>query len=359
MRVSLIAGMLAAVALAATATHAQPGLSTKTDYDLAYKADRIDDEAQREITLLQQRAVSALQAGNYAEAETALSTILKNSRRTSGANFLMGLSKIGLEKWDEARVYLEAAVAEEPARPEPKTRLGITYVKLNNADGAKQQRDALAALDASCNRACADATWISEGITLIDQALASEEAARRVTAASLAAVAAPSAAEAKGFDPVKYNLVSFSDTDELYDLLTKEGRCPVNKTAEPRQPCALILYRPADGSPDAHASNFKPVFKIVNRRSIWAIHDKKLQKIRIEDLYFDNVDVIGGKRASYISVALIGNAENKANCAKGLTCLAQLVEQDMFRMYTNMPPSVVEVIWGSVGMKDPGTQRVR
>jgi hypothetical protein len=30
----------------------------------------------------------------------------------------------------------------------------------------------------------------------------------------------------------------------------------------------------------------------------------------------------------------------------------------MFRMYTNMPDSVVQVIWGG-GMKDPGTVRIR
>ena len=32
------------------------------------------------------------------------------------------------------------------------------------------------------------------------------------------------------------------------------GRCPPNKTADERQPCALILYRPLDGSTDARAA---------------------------------------------------------------------------------------------------------
>jgi hypothetical protein len=80
--------------------------------------------------------------------------------------------------------------------------------------------------------------------------------------------------------------------------------------------------------------------------------------VKIEDLYYDNDDVIGQKRVKYTSVALVGNAENKANCDAKQPCLANLVSEDMFRMYGNMPDSVVEVVWGA-GMKDVGTVRVR
>ena len=359
MRALMLTGLVLAATLAfAGAAHAQEGLSTGPDYNLIDKADRVDENGQRDVNLLRQRALAALQVKDYAGAEIALAEVLRFKNPTPGANFLMGLAKIGLEKWTEAQPYLEAATVDEPQRPEPKTRLAITYVKLDNPEAAKQQRTALAALDASCSKTCADAQWISEGILLIDQALSSDQAAARISAGALAAVAPPPIDPEKGFEPEKYNLVTFTDTNDLYDLLTAEGRCPPNKTADERQPCALILYRPLGGSTDARAANFKPVFKVVNRSTIWAIHDKKLQKVRLEDLFFDEVDVIGKQRAKYISVAVIGNVENKANCAKGLVCLAQLVAQDMFNMYTNMPPSVVEVIWGA-GMKDPGTVRVR
>jgi hypothetical protein len=355
MRVHLLAGLLvAAMSGFAGAAQAQPGLSTKPDYELTYKSDRIDENTQRDLNQLQNHAVNALQAKDYAAAEVGLAELLRRGRTGSGANFLMGLAKIGLEKWDEAQPYLEAAVAEEPKRPEPKTRLGITYAKLNKIDAARLQRAALAGLDAECKRTCKDAAWIIEGLALLDEALRSDEAANRVSAAALAAVSAPS----KGFDPETYNLVTFTNTDDLYELLTQEGRCPPKKTAAQRQPCALILYRPTQDMADARATNFKPVFKIENRKSIWAIHDKQLQKVRIEDLYFDNVDVIGQTRATHFSVALVGNAENQANCDKGLICLKHLVAEDMFSMYGNMPDSVVEVIWGG-GMKDVGTVRVR
>ncbi len=354
-----LSGLLLAAALGfAGAAYAQPGLSTKPDYDLIYKSDRIDEDTERDISQRYRDGIAALQAKDYAAAELALTSVVQRKGAPANTNFLMGITKIGLEKWGEAQPFLEAAVLDEPKRPEPKTRLGLTYVKLENAEAAKLQRDALAGLAADCKTTCADATWINEGIMLLDQAL-KPGATAKISAASLAAVAPASSEEADtGFDPAKYNLVPFDDTENLYALLTEAGRCPEKTTAAPRQPCALILYEPRDGSTGARAANFKPVFKIVNRTTIWAIHDKKLQKVKIEELYHDNVDIIGGQKTAYISVALIGNAENQANCDAGKQCLGNLVSQDMFRMYGNMPDSVVEVIWGA-GMKDVGTIRIR
>jgi hypothetical protein len=152
--------------------------------------------------------------------------------------------------------------------------------------------------------------------------------------------------------------VTFTNTADLYTLLTRDGRCAPKKLAEPRQPCALILYRPEDGDTGGLSANFKPVFRVDSRASVWAIHDKKLQKVRIESLYFDIEQIIGQKQATYRSVALIGNEENQANCDKGQPCLSHLVAENLFSMYGNMPDSVVEVIWGT-GMKDPGTIRIR
>jgi Flp pilus assembly protein TadD len=349
--------VIASSALAAAA-HAQPGLSTGPDYDLIDKAERIDDNADSGLPQLRQQGLAALQAKDFATAESAFSEVLRRNPSAIGASFMLGLSKIGLEKWEEAKTALERAVVDEPNRPEPKTRLGLTYVMLQDLAGARRQRDALVMLDADCESACADAAWIKDGLAALDQALAPGVKAR-VSAASLAAVSvAPPTTQSGTFDPAKYSLVTFDNPEALYDLLTKEGRCLPNKTAAPRQPCALILYRPTDGSVGSLAANFKPVFKVTSRNAIWAIHDKQLQKIKIDNLYLDVVDVIGGKRTNYESVALVGNAENAANCEQGKPCLGNLVAEDMFNMYRNMPDSVVKVIWGG-GMEDPGTVRVR
>jgi hypothetical protein len=356
---ALLGSIIVASLSLPAASLAQEGLSTGPDYDLIHKADRIDDNANNGLAQVQQQGIAALQAKDFAGAETAFAEILQRNPSATGASFLLGLSQIGQEKWDAAKVSLERAVIDEPKRPEPKTRLGLTYVMLKDSDNARVQRDALATLDAQCMESCKDAVWIKDGLTALDQALAQNGTTARLSAASLAAVSVtPPPTQPGVFDPTRYSLVKFDDQGDLYDLLTKEGRCQPGKTAAPRQPCALILYRPTDGSAGSLSANFKPVFKVVNRNTIWAIHDKQLQKIKIDNLYFDVVDVIGGKKTTYESIALVGNAENTANCDQGKPCLGNLVQQDMFRMYTNMPDSVVQVIWGG-GMKDPGTVRVR
>ncbi len=345
-----------AMALAGAA-HAQVGLSTKPNYDAIYNADRIDEGAQVTLALLHQEAITALQAQDYPKAEVALREMLQRNKPTPDANFLMGLTKTGLEKWDEARGFLELAVVSEPRRPEPKTRLGLIYAKFDRMDAAKQQREALAALSFACGDTCPDATWIADGLHTLDQALSSSEAASRISAAALASVSIVPTGT-KDFDPTDYSLVAFSDPHDLYDLLTQPGRCEPGKTAAPRQPCALILYRPTEDTEDTLAANFKPVFKVVSRSTIWAIHGKELKKIKIENLYYDDDEIIGKKKTTYNSTALIGNVENETNCNASRPCLGHLVAQDMFRMYGSMPDSVVAVIWGD-GMKDVGTQRIR
>lgn len=346
--------------LAGTA-NAQPGLSTKPNYDAIEKADRIDENAQLSLNTLHNNAILALNAKDFATAERFLASLVSRNPSTEDANFLMGLAKTGLGKWGEARPYLEAAVQKEPLRPEPKTRLGLTYLKLNEFDAAKRQRAGLASLDAACKQSCADATWIKDGLTTLDQALAPGSAA--TLAAASTQPAAPLTGETTNFDPRKYNLVTFTNTADLYGLLTADGRCAPKKLAEPRQPCALILYRPAKGAKGGLTANFKPVFRIDSRGSVWAIHNKKLQKVKIEELYFDIEQIIGEEKTTYTSVAVIGNAENKANCDKGLPCLSNLVSQDMFSMYATMPPSVVKEIWGggmqAVGTESMGKDRIR
>lgn len=360
---SSFAAVIVAIGLSmAGVANAQVGLSTGPDYDLIDKAERVDDNAQLAFSALSRVGAEALRNKNYPAAERIFSDLLSRNPSNPDANFLMGLTKIGLENWAEAKGFLEVAVRQDPKRPEPRTRLGLTYVKLDDMDSARKQRAELANMDRDCKGACEDAVWIADGLVLLDQALSPN---RPVAAASVNAPtgSAPSPAAAmapasKELNPADYSLVTFDDPHDLYDLLTQEGRCPPNKLAEPRQPCALILYARVSDAGDGRQSNFKPVFKVVSKTAIWAIHDKKLQKIRIENLYHDEEEIIGKKKSSYRSIALIGNAENKTNCEQARPCLASLVAQDMFRMYANMPDSVVEVIWGS-GMKDPGTIRIR
>ncbi len=342
----------------------EKGLWNAPDYDANYNSARISEDTAREFAGRYKAAVAALEGKDFVTAEAILVDLMRRNTSKTDASFLMGLAKTGLNKWDEARTYLEVAVVEEPTRPEPKTRLGLTYVQLGALDAARDQRRQLAGLNTDCNKTCPDAKWIGEGLIVLDEALAPERMAGAsvIEAPRAPADAQPAAGGVAGapkeIDPAKYSLVAFQDQHDLYDLLTKDGRCPVKELAEPRQPCALVLYTPIGDVSKGRAANFKPVFGVISRKAVWAIHDKKLQKVGIEDLYFDNDDLIGAKGATYRSAAVIGNAENRLNCESGMPCLNSLVAQDMFRMFGNMPDSVVAVIWGE-GMKDVGTTRIR
>ncbi|MEZ6029092.1 MAG: tetratricopeptide repeat protein [Hyphomonadaceae bacterium] len=338
--------LLAGLALP-LAAHAQPGLSTKPNYDGVYNADRIDENQQRQLQILHDAATDALKAQDFAAAEATLAQLVKRDPTTMDANFLMGLAKSGLNKWDEARTYLEAAVKSEPKRPEPKARLGLAYMMLDDREGASRQRAELFKLDQSCMGGCSDAQWIAEGLALIDQALISPDAALASTLTASPAPATTSVASVTGFDPSKYSLVVFGGTADLYDALTRDGRCAPKALAAPREPCALILYRPVDEEPGGKNINFRPVFRVDSRTVIWSTQNGRLQKVKIEDLFSDTADTATQKRATFRATALVGNAENKANCEAGLPCLNSLGSQDMFKMYQGMPDTVVKTIWGS------------
>ena len=343
-------GLLAACSLALVMTaHAQPGLSTKPNYDGIFNADRIDESTQRDLAALHKAATDALAAQDFAAAEAALIDLVGRNPTTVDSSFLMGLAKIGLGKWDEARQHLEKAVKSEPKRPEPKSRLGLAYVMLKNPEAAKRQRAELASLDAACKSTCADATWIAEGLAAIDHALAAPDAALASILAAAGPTTAPttSVASVQGFDPSKYSLVAFGGTADLYDALTRDGRCAPKAAGTPREPCALILYRPVVEDPADSNANFRPVFRVESRTAIWATLNGKLQKVKIEDLFADTADTFAAKGVKFRAVALVGNAENRANCATGLPCLSALGSQDMFTMYASMPDNVVKAIWGN------------
>lgn len=343
-------GLLAACSLAFTlAAHAQPGLSTKPNYDGIYNADRIDESTQRDLAALHTTATEALAAQNFAAAEATLTDLVSRNPTTVDANFLMGLAKSGLGKWDEARQHLEKAVKSEPKRPEPKSRLGLAYVMLKNPEAAKRQRAELASLDASCKGTCADAKWIAEGLAAIDYALAAPDASLAGVLAAVAPAANQTTAVAsvQGFDTTKYSLVVFGGSADLYDALTRDGRCAPKAAGTPREPCALILYKPVVEEPGGTNANFRPVFRVVSRTEIWATLNGKLQKVKVEDLFADTADTFTAKGVKFRAVALVGNAENRANCTAGLPCLDALGAQDMFKMYSSMPDNVVKAIWGN------------
>lgn len=118
-----------------------------------------------------QNGVEALQARNFVVAEGIFEDFLLTNPNHADANFMLGVTKMSMEKWEEAKKYLEIAVRKNAKAPDPKSRLGVTLAKLGDVNGAMEQRAALEKMDKDCKGKCRNAQWISNGIAMIDAAL--------------------------------------------------------------------------------------------------------------------------------------------------------------------------------------------
>lgn len=166
--VSLALG--AAMAMTAGVAQAQPGLSGGNDLDAIDRSHRLDQEKERLRESTRKTGLAALQAGDFTAAERSFAALLTYDPTTSDASYLMGLAQLGQEKWQEAKLSLQAAVANEPTRPEPKARLGVAHVMLGDINSAADQHDALSAMWNACNR-CENAQAIADSLTMLDRVL--------------------------------------------------------------------------------------------------------------------------------------------------------------------------------------------
>lgn len=115
--------------------------------------------------------VVALEANDFVKAERDFAKSLRYNSGDAAARFYMGVTKMKLEKWDEAKRYLKTPARVMRKAPEPKSHLGVTYAKLGDIDGAKAQRAALVKLAERCNGTCELSPNIADGIRMIDEAL--------------------------------------------------------------------------------------------------------------------------------------------------------------------------------------------
>jgi uncharacterized protein HemY len=134
--------------------------------------------------------VRALKAGEFARAEEIFVEIARreesgysafymstanraNRKRDDGeANFYLGVARMNLGKWQEAKGPLEIAAEKQPMHPDPKSRLGVTYAKLGDIAGANAQRADLVKMEGACKDACELSPFILDGIRMIDEAVA-------------------------------------------------------------------------------------------------------------------------------------------------------------------------------------------
>lgn len=170
----LSALMLAVACSMSGGAAAQKGLSTGPNLDGMDNANRIAENTRRKLDGMRKEGLEALQKQDFAGAEKAFGKLAGQEPTLSDAHYLLGVARIGLQNWAGARQSLETAIQKEPDRPDPKGRLGVTYVRLGELDLAKKQRDDLAALSARCN-GCPDATRIADNLGLLDRALAAAQ----------------------------------------------------------------------------------------------------------------------------------------------------------------------------------------
>lgn len=130
----------------------------KLENNAALSAKRYDD------------GVAALKAKNFAVAEGIFDEVLRENANHAEANFMMGVAKMSLGKWEDAKTYLRIAVKKKPKDPDPKSRLGVVLVRLGDTAGAKEQRDALVKMQKDCQSGCRNAEFIANGIAMIDGA---------------------------------------------------------------------------------------------------------------------------------------------------------------------------------------------
>jgi tetratricopeptide (TPR) repeat protein len=116
--------------------------------------------------------VAALQANDYAKAEEIFADNLRYNSSNPTLRFYMGVAKMNLGKWDEARGYLKTAARELRKSPDPKSRLGVTYAKLGDVERAQAQRQHLVKMAEACKGTCKQSAYIADGIRLIDEAIA-------------------------------------------------------------------------------------------------------------------------------------------------------------------------------------------
>lgn len=147
-----------------------------------------------------------------------------------------------------------------------------------------------------------------------------------------------------------YGVVSFESDRELYGLATAPGRCPVGTMADQAQPCALLLEELVSGTGKKYL--FKPIFKVVSKEKILAMHDSRFRKegVSARALYSDVVsvkDAFGNEfKSTYVSIGIVGNDENRNNCAAGRKCLTDVLAEDPFLAYLRLiPPLVIDMLW--------------
>ena len=110
----------------------------------------------------------AFEKKNFAIAERKFDQYVATDTRNGEANLYLGVTRMQLGRWKDAKAPLEVALKSMPRHPDPKSRLGVTYAMLGDTAAAHIQRADLVRMAANCKDDC---KYIRNGIAMIDAAL--------------------------------------------------------------------------------------------------------------------------------------------------------------------------------------------
>ncbi|MGQ0532218.1 MAG: tetratricopeptide repeat protein [Caulobacteraceae bacterium] len=104
-----------------------------------------------------QAGVTALNAGDYAEAIRQLRTARRAAPRNGDINYTLGLAYNANGDKDEAKEAFQRAVRANNAPIPARLQLGLVALELGDRETATEQQAALQRLVGSCDAACGDA----------------------------------------------------------------------------------------------------------------------------------------------------------------------------------------------------------
>ena len=168
--------ILAALAVFAMAHGAAAQDYTYRDFDNSADStkgepqDRYQDQ-EREFNQAVKRGTDALKKGDYPAANTHFAKALELDPKNPGVCYLMALTKVGLGKSGDAVSYLDTAVASDASYVEARVLLAKLLLRGGDKAGAREQLDALKAMQGACAGRCS-ASELEGAIAQLESMLA-------------------------------------------------------------------------------------------------------------------------------------------------------------------------------------------
>lgn len=129
------------------------------------------------------QGVEFLKAQNYKQAERAFDDVLDVAKKDANTNFMMGLTQVGQQDFNNARKYLRNAVKYDGANAMARGWLGAVEAKQGDLGKAVEQKTALEGLKAKCAGTCPEAASIDRAIAQVDAAIANPAAPMQLSGA--------------------------------------------------------------------------------------------------------------------------------------------------------------------------------